>query len=111
MKLQISGQALRFRIDETELAALLSGAEVVNRTVLGDATQFVQALQLVADEAAALDCTDGQWRLRLPRAGVEAYAARLPCRDGLDFRFGPLQATFEVDVRDSARKRLGGGRG
>lgn len=107
MKVQMQGQALRFRIDEAELAALLAGAETVNRSVLPGGGTFVQALTLAERGGAALECASGHWHLRLPRAEVEAYIGRLPCREGLEFRLERVQLTFEVDVRDSVRKRRG----
>lgn len=106
MKVQMQGQGVRFRIDEAELAALLAGTEAVNRTVLPGAGELVQSLGLGARSAPALDCGAGHWRLSLPRADVEAYVARLPCRDGLEYQVQGLALAFEVDVRDSARKRL-----
>lgn len=107
MKLQLQGQTLRFRIDEAELAALLEGEEVVNRTSLPGSATFVQSLTLIERGEAALACMPGHWRLHLPRTEVEAYTTRLPCREGLEFQLEQLQLTFEVDVRDSVRKRRG----
>ncbi len=43
-------------------------------------------------------------------ASVEEYVQRLPCRDGVEFTFPAagdvaLELVFEVDVRDSVRRR------
>lgn len=109
MKVQLQAQTLRFRIDEDELAALLDGAEVLNRTTLPGGAVFVQRLVLAGQDPATLACTPALWQLRLPLAQVQAYATRLPCRDGLEFQLDPLRLSFEVDVRDSVRWRRGAG--
>jgi len=110
MKLQIQEQNLRFRIDENELATLLSEEVLVNTLRLPDGEPFVQSLSLVKTETAALETRALNWCLNLPKAVVEAYVERLPCRDALSFTLGnanslPLTVQFEVDVRDSVKKR------
>jgi hypothetical protein len=51
------------------------------------------------------------WHLSLPEAEVRALSQRLPSREGLQFSLSTphgetLLILFDVDVRDSARKRL-----
>ncbi|RBD12440.1 hypothetical protein BRM31_06855, partial [Xanthomonas oryzae pv. oryzae] len=55
------------------------------------------------------------WQLLVPRDALEEHARQLPRRDGLQFTFDAvaghaeattLQVTFDVDVRDSTRKRF-----
>lgn len=110
MKLQIQEQTLRFRIDESELATLLSEEVLVNTLRLPNGEPFVQSLSLVTAETAALETNAQHWCLKLPKAMVETYVERLPCRDALSFTMGntdsmPLTVHFEVDVRDSVKKR------
>ena len=110
MKLQLHAQHVRLRLDEAELAVLLEGGEAANRTRFPGAA-FVQSLSLVDAPDASLDVASGDLRVQLPRASVEAYCARLPCRDGLEFLIAgekdteALRLVFEVDVRDSVRRR------
>lgn len=108
MKVQMQGQSLRFRIDEAELAALQAGQAVENLTRFpgGSLRQSV-----VLTDAAEPALEDGV-RLHLPRALLEPYVAKLPCRDGLAIRLpleeggaDAIEIDFEVDVRDSVRSR------
>jgi hypothetical protein len=109
MRVQLEGQTLRLRIDEAELTQMLAGGTAENRTRLPDGRQEVQQVRLA--DAAGWQRDDAQWRIDLPDADVRALSARLPSRDGLQFSLptpdgGTLQILFDVDVRDSARKRL-----
>jgi hypothetical protein len=106
MKVQLQGQTLRFRVDEAELAALQAGQVVENLTRIpgGSLRQSV-----VLAEAALPALEDGA-HLQLPRALLEPYVARLPCRDALAIRLPlddgeTIEVDFEVDVRDSVRHR------
>lgn len=110
MKLQLHAQHVRLRLDEAELAVLLEGGEAANRTCF-PGTTFVQSLALADVQDAILDVASGNLRVQLPRSAIEAYCAQLPCRDGLEFLIagekdtGALRLVFEVDVRDSVRRR------
>lgn len=111
MKVQLQEQTIRFRINEDELTQLLTGAQLHNTTRLPNGDALQQTITLMSEANARFDGT-----LALPRADVEAYCNRLPCRDGLEFSFplddgGVLQVAFEVDVRDSVRNRGIGKRG
>ena len=86
--------------DLTRSSHLSPGVRLVQRIVLGD-----------APDGAALQVEPGAWSLRLPRADLLDYVARLPCRDALAYVLpggaadAPLYVGIEVDVRDSVRRR------
>ncbi|WP_233842117.1 hypothetical protein [Dyella sp. 2HG41-7] len=109
MRVQLEGQSLRLRIDEAELARLLSGDTVQNRTTLPDGRIETQGLRLTSKIAWRRD--DATWLIDLPSAEVRALSERLPSRDGLQFSLptphdDALEILFDIDVRDSTRKRL-----
>jgi hypothetical protein len=110
MKLQIEGQRLRFRISETELEHLLGGIGVTDTTRLGPTRERQHQLRLADGSDAMLDWGAESMALCLPRAAVAAYVADLPCRQALRFELGDgahsLHIDFEVDVRDSVRRRI-----
>ena len=115
MKLQISNQQWRLRVSEDELQQLRDGHALISTSTLSDDAVFRFGLELAPASQAGVVTDDGSWRISLPAAPVEAYVQRLPCRDGLDFVLpgkadAALQLTFEVDVRDSARRRGAGAR-
>jgi hypothetical protein len=110
MKLQVQGQGVRLRVDEAELARLLAGKTVINRTMLGAAVEFAQSLALGASTTPSLVVVDGSWHVELPRDAVNAYAGQLPCRHALAFELNlggaeVVGMDFEVDVRDSMKMR------
>ncbi|GGA14925.1 hypothetical protein [Dyella caseinilytica] len=109
MRVQLEGQTLRLRVDEAELALLLAGGVAENRTHLPDGRVEVQQVRLAAQLDWRRD--EANWHIGLPEPEVRALSMRLPSRDGLSFDIptpgdAPLQLLFDVDVRDSARKRL-----
>lgn len=111
MKVQQQEQALRLRIDEAELAQLLAGSTVGNRTQWPDGRVEHQRLALAGSHGWRRD--DDGWRMTLADAEVRALAARLPSREGLSLSLPvasgqPLQVVFDVDVRDSVRQRRAG---
>jgi hypothetical protein len=109
MKAQLQGQQLRIRIDEDELAALLDGRELIDITLVDDRFAMRRVLALAPGEAAGLTGDAASWRIVLPDGEVRALAGRLPSRDGLRFDLPAggtsLQLLFDVDVRDSVRRR------
>ncbi len=112
MKIQINGQQLRFRIDEDALAELLDSGHLTRSSHLSPGVRLVQRIVLGdAPDGAALQVEPGAWSLRLPRADLLDYVARLPCREGLEYLLpgaapdAPLRVGIEVDVRDSVRRR------
>jgi len=109
MRVQLEGQTLRLRVDEAELTQLLAGGVAENRTRLPDGRQEIQHVHLA--HQLAWQREDAHWHIGLPDAEVRALSARLPSREGLHFELatpesGKLDILFDVDVRDSARKRL-----
>jgi hypothetical protein len=111
MKWQIDGQKLRLRIDEDELAILLAGGMLETRTQFATAFALRGALRLTPGADAALSGAADAWRIDLPDAAVRGHAARLPTREGLRFALpgkddgDTLELLFDVDVRDSVRRR------
>lgn len=112
MKLQIEDQKLRVRIGEDELARLLEGLAVQCHAELAPALALTCTLSL-HDGQARVGGLMGAWQITLPHADVRDLAARLPSRDGLTYRLSAgeraLELLFDVDVRDSVRKRHGKG--
>lgn len=117
MKIQIEAQQLRFRIDEAELAELLAGRTVDNMTRLpsGQGVLLMRHSVNLTSGQAACSCATGHWQLLVPRGLLEEHARQLPRREGLCFTFDAdgeradimaLHVTFDIDVRDSARKRF-----
>ena len=111
MKLQIEGQHLRVRIDEDELARLLSGNVIRARTGFAHAFAIGFELSLVAAEAANLAGRADLWKISLPDVAVREHVSLLPTREGLRFSLpgasiaDELSLLFDVDVRDSVRRR------
>lgn len=108
MKVQLHGQSVRLRIDESELAQMFEGGRVENLTQVAGACMR-QLVRVGGERPVLLVLADG-WCLEIPAGQLVEYAARLPCRDGLAFSFASTQydATrfvLEVDVRDSAKVR------
>lgn len=116
MKLQISRQTLRVRIGEDELAQLLDGQTVQARTQFAQAFAIGFALRLTSHDHAGLSGRSDDWQLALPMRPVAELASRLPAREGLRFELAgkteadALELLFEVDVRDSAKRRRVGPR-
>ena len=109
MRVQLEGQTLRLRINEDELSRLLDGGSVDNRTDLPDGHIEIQQLSLAPRINWQREHT--VWHISLPETDVRALSQRLPSRDGLQFSLSTpggetLLILFDVDVRDSARKRL-----
>jgi len=111
MKIQIEGQHLRIRIDEDELAQLLDGETLLARTHFADAFAIDVALQLTDAVDAGLGGDATAWVVALPEAAIREHSSRLPTREGLSFLLGgkaagsALTLLFDVDVRDSVRRR------
>lgn len=107
MKLQWSQRSLRVRIDEHELAQLQADAAV--RADCRLAPTLAWSAQLQRGDQFALAATAGHLQLTVAAPALADYAARLPCREGLDWPPGAvpsaLTVTLEVDVRDSVRQR------
>lgn len=110
MKLQINQQRLRVRIDESELTRLLAGQAIASHTRFAQAFEIRVELRLVDARAAKLSGQADHWCIDVPEGATRELAARLPTREGLRFEVGTtaaevLELLFDVDVRDSARRR------
>jgi uncharacterized protein YhdP len=110
MRVQQQQQILRVRIQEAELASLLAGESVVNATRWPDGERQRQRVAL--GEKLTWQREPDGWCLSIPAAEVKALAARLPSKDGLAWSLadgeGPaLDIRFDIDVRDSTRRRYG----
>ena len=110
MKLQVGGQHWRVRINEDELTRLRDGQPLVSTSTLPGNAVLRFELELVPGSQASVASDGGSWKISLPTASVDAYVQRLPCRDGVEFTFpvtgdAALELVFEVDVRDSVRRR------
>lgn len=108
MKVQLKQQALRLRIDESELKHLLAGDVLDNATVWPDGRTTHKQLELA--DGPGWQRRDDGWRIQLAATDVRALAGRLPSRDGLHADIpvpghSPLELQFDVDVRDSTRRR------
>lgn len=109
MKIQMQAQQLRLRIDEAELATLLDTGQLENVTWLGRNVSCCQRIEIVESEVAVL-ASASLWQVQITRSELEGHLARLPCRDGLQWTVPVAQGRtllldFEIDVRDSVRKR------
>lgn len=106
MKLQLQDNSLRLRVDEDELAVLLSGEAIAVRTAFGDAFALAGSVTVCDTTQASIEGSSHAYRMRIPGADVRALALRLPSRDGLIFPLaGGGELRFDVDVRDSVRRR------
>jgi hypothetical protein len=111
VKLQIEHQHLRLRIDESELARLLAGDRIDMQTHFAQAFSIAFTLRLTQAAEANLAGHADAWNIEVPQTAVRAHADRLPTREGLKFVLStpgandPLTLLFDVDVRDSARRR------
>lgn len=110
MKLQLSDQHWRVRISEDELTGLREGQALISTSSLPGDAALCFAVKLVAADHATVDDHEGRWNIALPASLVEAYVQRLPCREGVTFSVPVsadtvLEIVFEVDVRDSVRRR------
>ena len=113
MKLQIEAQHLRIRIDEDELARLLAGNVIAGHTQFAKAFMMHFTLRLQHEIEPVLAGYTDAWQIGLPEAAVREHAARLPTREGLRYLLpceqgvDALELLFDVDVRDSVRRRHG----
>ena len=111
MKLQIEGQSLRVRIGEDELARLMAGDAIASSTRFAEAFALTCTLRLGAGDDACFSGPPDAWLIELPQGKVRDHAQRLPTREGLKFILAgtgegaALELLFDVDVRDSVRRR------
>lgn len=110
MRVQIETGVIRFRVDESELARLLSGEVIADVTTLPDGRVLRRVVRLHAGPPRfAVDWLE--WSLSLPIGQIVDHARELPSRDGIRFAIHGercvLAIRFDVDVRDSVRMRRG----
>ncbi len=111
MKIQIEGQKLRVRIDEDELANLLDGEALHSVTHFADAFSIHVAIELGEGKVATFIGEAAAWHIGLPATALRQHATQLPSRDGLHYTLSgrtdaaALELLFDVDVRDSVRRR------
>lgn len=111
MKLQIEGQKLRVRIDESELARLLDGDALQSESRFADAFSIQVTIAAGGGDVASLTGNASAWRLAIPATALAQHATQLPSRDGLHYLLpsqspaSALELLFDVDVRDSVRRR------
>jgi hypothetical protein len=106
MKIQLQEHSVRLRIDEDELALLLAGTAVAASTPFAQAFVFAGSVTLADAGGVSISGSSDAYRIAVPAAEVRALAARLPTRDGLLFELpGGGELRFDVDVRDSVRRR------
>jgi len=103
MRIQLQEQSLRLRVDEDEFKALLEGNALDAATVMGRA--FRLGFRLAPGDVAAIEGTAAACTITLPRQNIAELAPRLPSRDGLSFDIDGVAVLFDVDVRDSVRRR------
>jgi hypothetical protein len=104
---------LRIRVDEDELARLLDGNVIAGHTQFARAFMMHFTLRLQHEAEPVLTGYADAWQVGLPAAAVHEHAARLPTREGLRYLLpcelgvDALELLFDVDVRDSVRRRHG----
>ncbi|MET0934973.1 MAG: hypothetical protein ABWX83_03235 [Luteibacter sp.] len=112
MRVQLENDTIRVRIDEDELAELLQDVALIGSTAFGTVFTMRYAVDATDAPTCALAGHAHEWRLEVPRAALEELRSRLPSKDGLVFDIpgNDTVATtvrFEVDVKDSLRRRRG----
>lgn len=110
MKFQFNDQQLRVRTNESELEQLLNGEAITSQTRFAEAFEIRVDLQLVDASVAKVSGHADHWCIDVPEAATRELAARLPTRQGLRFELATtgvemLELLFDVDVRDSTRRR------
>lgn len=101
MKLQLAVDTVRVRLSVAEFAALCAREVVAAELPLpGQA-----ALRVSLRGGDAFAVTGPGLQLELPAADLAALAARLPCREGLEYAApaGGVRILVDVDVRDRPR--------
>jgi hypothetical protein len=103
MKAQFLPGGLRIRVDRAEFERIRA-AEPVTLECAG-----LGRIDVCAARELSVTREAGVLTLRLPGTELEALAARLPCREGIEAAVElagrVLHVTLEVDVRDGRPRR------
>ncbi|MFO1407088.1 MAG: hypothetical protein U1F08_06090 [Steroidobacteraceae bacterium] len=98
MNLTLRDRSLRLRVTPGEFAALRGGATL--QLSPSHAGRAILSLELACGPSLGFFVDATCWRLVLPAADLDGFAATLPRRDGLHYDLGDgLVLEFEVDVR------------
>lgn len=112
MRVQLENHTIRVRVDEDELSVLLEDVVLLGSTAFGTVFTMRYAVDATDSAACVLSGDAHEWRLEVPRTALQALQARLPSKDGLVFEMPGHEAVattvrFDVDVKDSLRRRRG----
>ncbi|MEQ1789032.1 MAG: hypothetical protein ABL857_01175 [Rickettsiales bacterium] len=99
MNVRISKDALRFRINNNELAELLAG-DILHLSHITK-NYYVKTGEINAP--LALDLDINQAVLIVNKNTLEEFAKHLPSRDGIEYNNKDLLLALEVDVRKSRK--------
>lgn len=101
MKLQLAVDTVRVRLSAAEFAALCAGGVVAVELPVPGSGPLCVALR----GGPAFAIAGPGMQLELPAADLAALAARLPCREGLEYAVpaGEVRILVDVDVRDRPR--------
>jgi hypothetical protein len=107
MNIRLAHNALRYRVTRSELDGLLAGRSLALEVSLPRNHAFRTSVRpaLLGGWQLESDPT-GMW-LSVPRLDLEALAASLPSKEGIEHRFidvkgSGLLVTFEVDLKDKS---------
>lgn len=105
MNIRLAANALRFRVTRNELDGLLAGRSLALEVSLPGNHAFRASVRpaLLGGWQLESDPT-GTW-LSIPRLDIEALAASLPSKEGIEHRFtdvkgGELTVSLAVDLKD-----------
>lgn len=112
MRVQLENHTIRVRIDEDELAVLLQDVALLGSTAFGTVFTMRYAVDATDGADCSLSGDAHEWRMEVPRTALQDLRARLPSKEGLVFEIPGHEAVattvcFDVDVKDSLRRRRG----
>jgi len=112
MRVQLENDTIRVRVDEDELAVLLQGGALSGSTAFGQVFTMRYVVAPIAASVCGLSGDPSAWRVSVPHADLQALKLSLPSKDGLFFEMPGHDSVvttlrFDVDVKDSLRRRRG----
>lgn len=112
MRVQLENDTIRVRVDEDELDVLLQGGALSGSTAFGQVFTMRYAFDATPASVCGLSGDASAWRIGVPHADLEALKLSLPNKDGLFFEIPGHESVattvrFDVDVKDSLRRRRG----